>query len=360
MMDLFLNPPLPNTETIKTFYQVVIDVTAILFPVFQAVLFFIIEKSFDKFTIMKQDLIKHYRKQGRIISLMLFYCIVASIFGLLGVQRIMLFTFSIYVCFLLILRLDLFCYTGYRNTLFSTKSNPEKLKVFKAIRYWINNNFFNSVWFLFFLIINIIYPAYLSFYKTGFQYSDNFAFFSILSALFFSLLSIVLMVNYPLKIQGEILKQENFEDKKLEMSVIDSENENIKNQYQVLLKQNIIFNSNYSYKSKNVSFNLANSYFVQEDAVLFNNISLREINLHGIEYLKNWINEVTVEYFLKIITIKTDINTFVLSYHIYFNSGHRNISFRMSRAEIERLQPINDQNKFIDQIKNKLYDDILK
>jgi hypothetical protein len=168
------------------------------------------------------------------------------------------------------------------------------------------------------------------------------------------------MVNYPLKIQGEILKQENFEDKKLEMSVIDSENKNIKNQYQVLLKQNIIFNSNYSYKSKNVSFNLANSYFVQEDAVLFNNISLREINLHGIEYLKNWINEVTVEYFLKIITIKTDINTFVLSYHIYFNSGHRNISFRMSRAEIERLQPINDQNKFIDQIKNKLYDDILK
>ena len=65
--------PQIDDASLAKFYEITISVSGILFPIFQAVLFFIIGKSFNKLEFSRQDLIKTYDKIGRIITLSLFY-----------------------------------------------------------------------------------------------------------------------------------------------------------------------------------------------------------------------------------------------------------------------------------------------
>ena len=75
-------PQIDDTSLAK-FYEITISISGVLFPIFQALLLFIIEKSFNRLEFSRQSLIDFYFKIGKIITLGLAYLILQSLFQII-------------------------------------------------------------------------------------------------------------------------------------------------------------------------------------------------------------------------------------------------------------------------------------
>lgn len=340
-----------DTETLNKFYEIVISISGILFPVFQAVLFFIIEKSFNKLEYSRQELINFYQKQWSIISLSLIYLILQSIFQLLVFKEITTILLFFYLLLLIIFRVQLLHSTGVWNTMFTTKYIPKERNIYIKYIIWCwNNTNIEKIKFTLFIIFLVIYPLI----------NEDKIFISVLSSLIYSLINIALLLHNPLVIQKEILKIENTSWYELNNNENNWKVDKIKNE-ELLIKKQIqgeyLNQENIEDTTKMFSFS---TYInVKDTGELWNNVFLKEINIQDREIFKNRVMELSKNYLIKLSECKSDINSFVLSFHFKLENKERNIFIRINKNEVINNKNLS-VNDFFKELKNVLIDEILK
>ena len=343
-------PQITDNNDLTKFYEITISVSGVLFPIFQAVLFFIVEKSFNRLESSRQLLVNFYHKTGKIITLCLIYLLLQSTFQVIKFETFSLWFLHIFTFLIIIFHLDLLKYSGYYNTLNSSHYIPEKYnKLRKYIITLWNNTFLEKVRFLVFLII-----IYLPFTQ------NNSIFWSVFSILIYTLFQISILFNNPTFIQKELLKSENInheltdETLKWEKSKIDLELQ--------IITQTLTVNNYKNEKEeslKNDYFEYFINPFVKENGELHLNIMIKNIKINSVEELKEQIYIISKNLFLLLAKTTTDINSFVLSFHFDLDKSRKNIFIRSNKIDILENK-LKQPKEFVKSLKNRLIDDILK
>ena len=340
-------PQIDDTSLAK-FYEITISISGVLFPIFQALLLFIIEKSFNRLEFSRQSLIDFYFKIGKIITLGLAYLILQSLFQIIKFNTFSFWFLCIFTFLILIFRLDLLKYSGYWNTLHSSHYIPEKASKLKKyiITLW-NNRFVEKFQFLVFLII-IFLP-----------FAHNYSiFWSVFTILIYLLFQIFVLLSNPILFQKKLLEIENtngelidetlnWGKQKIEAELQIIKNTLISNNYKI---QEYLVNNNFKY--------LINPQ-VRENGELFIVIVIKDLKINSIEELKKQIYIITKGLFVLLSETVTDINSFAFSFNLTLNGNLKNLFVRSNKNEIsshKNKQP----EEFVKSLKNKLIDDVLK
>jgi hypothetical protein len=345
--------PLPeDQETLLFFYQVTISIAGILFPVFQAVLFFIIEKSFSTFEHSRQYLIKMYRIAGNIITASLLILILLPLFAILEYKQYSIISIFIYVIYYIVHKTILFYETGLWTTINSTKFIPQE---YGAIRRFIktcwNNDIPSWINYLFWNALIIVLPM-LIYVNNDFKYSDSLVFITVLVNLVFVLLTISGLLNNPVEIQQVVLKNEdNIMKEKKTWSESKRQTEN--NKINKLVQMSKTFSAN---SSKCMKYEI--QPILRNDGTLWCNIRVSSFKINSIEELKKNIITISFRMLMEYVNWPTDINNVVLSWHITLDNKLKNIIIRTSKNEIKSNNKINSPEVFIKNLKNTLIDDI--
>jgi len=237
--------PQLNNETLMRFYEIIISISGVLFPVFQAVLFFIIEKSFNRLEFSRQGLIKFYYKMGWIITLCLIYLLIQPILQIIKYESVSVWFLNIFSLLIIITRLNLLVYTGEYNSIYSSRSIPEKLNFLLKFLVTINNNtFLEKLKFIIFILI-ILTPNFVS-------YS---IFWSTFTILLYTLFQISILLNNPTFIQRQLLKSENTNHELIDDSIKWSK-QKIESEFRIILKTLNTNGYNTQKSLKNDKFNL--------------------------------------------------------------------------------------------------------
>lgn len=338
-----------DTEHINKFFEISINIAWFSLPIFQAITFFVIEKSFKTFEFAKQNLIDHFRRIANIISLNLFYIIIQSIFFLLSLKILSLFFFIWFLPFSLVLKIRLLCLTWLYETMNSTKFIPQNFSKFKKyIRTIENNKWIEKFKFWAYLVFIFIIPLYFLLFW------ENYIFVSVFIVLIYTLYSIVLLFNSPLEFQDILLKSEEntwYKEIKWDDNKVEKEKKLIEKQindskYKIL---DIKEYNRFDYQLLKII--LRNTW------EFHSNINLLNIDFSNRELLISSINSFSKEYLLFLSNCITDINVFKLSFHFELWGDFKNVFIRASRNEIERLKELHHDD-FIDQLKSKIVDEV--
>lgn len=339
------------------FYELTLTVAGIMFPVFQAILYFILEKSFDKLKYSKDLLIEYYKRYGQVISIVLLYLIIQPIV-LLTEINIYKPVFYIFIILLLYTRLELLRYTGYTTTINSTQANPHKDgTLMKIIRYWENNTGWDKFLFCCFLFLFIFLPINSYYFDNLVSIDNNIIFISLLSSLVYGLFSIIYLVNRPIFIQSYFIKnniygQSNFkEEDKWNEEKIDSETKLIQSQLSAI--DEFAFEKK---RSPNKIFNYTCSYQISETKEIFIVILINNILIFDRIKIKIDIFEISAKLFRKLVKMNSEVGSFVLSYNMYIKDNYHNFFFRATRTELNSQE--SDNQKYIGNIKNIIIDEL--
>lgn len=349
--------PLPEKETLTLFYQITISIAGILLPVFQAVLFFVIEKSFSKFEHSRQQLIKFFRLAGKLVSASLLLLILLPIAELLKYPMLSMLVILVFSIYFVIYRLSLHFETGLWTTMNSTKFIPSHYnKVRKFFRTCKNNNVGDWLNFIIWVVALIAIPSCI-YADNSFNYSPHLVFYMVFSNLIYVLLTINSLLNNPTEIQQQVLQSEHkleVDEEKWEASKIDSESQLIDKQ----IANSKVFSSTTIKESRNYF-----EYFVRpevkENGLVHCNILVQDIEISSIEELKESIAELSRLMLIEFLSWRTDVNKIVLSWHLKLDNKPKNLFIRSEKDEIVKLKDIRQGLAFVGKLKNTVIDEVL-
>lgn len=248
-----------------------------------------------------------------------------------------------------ILRVALLHDTGVWATMFSTKFIPQGNKVYRYIRACRNNDppqLLNASFFAFVLALPFFFEQTMA--------------VAILSILVYSVITIASLLNNPTEIQQSLLRTEN-----TGYDLGDDDNrwseEKVKGETKAITAH---FKSNDFYTQdtvKDVSglFTYNTNWFIKDDnGEFFCNVWISELYISSIEEFKLRINNIVKEQMVDLLSAKTDVNSYVFSFHFTMGDQQKNAFFRSNKNEIESLK-LKDSNEFVKGLKNKLYDEVL-
>lgn len=347
---------LPNTIIVQTFYQITISIAGILLPVFQAIIFFILEKSFSKFEHSRQQLVLFYRLEGKLITGSLLILILLPIFELLGFSYLSMIVLTLFIPYFFVNRTKLFYETGLWTTINSTKFIPSQYgKLKKFLRTCKNNDLSHWINYILWSSLLVIVPVIL-YLINSVNYSEEVVFISILINLIYVLLSISSLLNNPIEIQQQVLKSE---DKLEKVELTEDKIESEKNKVLKHIKDSKIFSLTDRNSPNNRFDYFINPEIGKENEVwLYVNVS--NINITSALELSEEIRSLSIQMLEEFVTWKIDINTVVLSWNLTLDKKMKNVFIRSDRDEIEKLRPIKDIKTKFGKLKNTLVDDILR
>lgn len=348
---------LPEKETLTLFYQITISIAGILLPVFQAVLFFVIEKSFSKFEHSRQQLIKFFRLAGKLVSASLLLLILLPLAELLNYPMLSMLVILVFSIYFVVFRFALLFETGLWTTMNSTKFIPSNYsKVRKFFRTCKNNNLGEWLNFILWVAVLIAMPFYL-YADSDFNYTPNLAFYMVFCNLIYVLLTVNSLLNNPTEIQQQVLQSEHkleVEEEKWDKSKIDSESNLIKKQ----ITNSKVFSSSTIKEPRN-HFEYFVRPEVKENGLVHCNILVQDIEISSVEELKESIAELSRSMLIEFLSWRTDVNKIVLSWHLKLDNKPKNLFIRTDKDEVATLKDINQGVGFIAKLKNTVIDDVL-
>lgn len=318
-------------------------------PVFQAVLLFVTEKSFNRLEATRQELIGFYRKQGAVVSVCLVFLILEPIFLMLELWALAKISLILFILIAAIVRTILLHDTGVWATMFSTKFIPQGNRLYRFLRACRNNDppQLNNAGFF---IIVLILP---------FFFAQTMA-VSVLAVLVYSVITIAALLNNPTEIQQSLLRMENTgyelgnEENRWNDEKVKSETKAITAHFKTSN-----FYTQDTRKEDSGLFTYNTNWFIKDDnGEFFCNIWISELFISSVEEFKSRINQIVKEQMVGLSTAKIDVNSFVLSFHFNMGGQQRNAFFRSNKDEIGRLK-MNESDQFVRELKNKLYDEVL-
>jgi len=361
-----LNPP--AIKDYSDYFKTLLSVSGVLLGLAFTALLFVIQSGFSSFKFSRRMFLELYVLLGRNLIINLSYLTLIPL-GILylpslpGTLTIGYYLFSLYF---IKSYLDLQKHRGYIHTLFSTRFVPASYGKLRAyFRYIRNLGFIPNLVIITYVVIIIGYPIIIASKETGNFFLTNKAFFySTLILLFFSIVQIVNFIpeffrNSNEEIESKIDSIDNSSSDK--PSEVDYKKE------MLVLKDYLIAHGVHELETLNkVPFLsgalLLNFSLDREDPEAWFNINIEAHNNNLLE-----IREAVINYAFKLFSLlrnsMVDINSFVLSFHIYAGGekASRNIFFRSSRRELnDILSSDTNPKSAVMKIKNKLFDELYR
>lgn len=348
---------LPDNLTLNSFYQITISIAGILLPVFQAVLFFIVEKSFAKFEYSRQQLVKFYKLAGKLITASLLLLILLPIFELLKYTYFSMLTLILFVLYFSINRTRLFYETGLWTTINSTKFIPSKYgNIRKFFRTCRNNNLGDWINFILWNSLLLITPIAI-YICNDLNYSNQISFYTVLVNLIYVLITISSLLNNPVDIQQQILKSED----KLERTKTDLSEDKIKSEESKInghIKTSSLYSRSFI-SSTNNKFQYLVNILIKPEGIIWCNVVLQKMNISSVLEVKNEIKLLSRLMLLEYLGWATDLNNIAISWHFKLDGKGKNVFVRSDRDELEKLKSVKNPDEFFSKLKNTLIDDIL-
>ena len=357
----FLNPV--GIDDYTGYFETILSVTGVLFGLAFTAIIFIMQNGFSSFQFNRKMFLEIYLHFGKNLLYSLAYIIVITLFALYlpSFENAKVFVFSIFSFLFTKSLLDHSKYTGYINTVFSTKYVPNHLsKIRKYFRFIANNGILHEAFVCLIIFSVVIYPAIISYsYEEGFNLTEKSIFYITLSLLIFSIVKIVNFIPEFFQLSNiEIesqTKKEHYEDKNIDLI---KENESL----EMYLKANEF--DHFDPLAKNIFLD-GNVYLSlikdRKEPESWFNINI-EVTNPDLEELFSEICNYAYDIFKLLQSSKTDINTFVLSFHINISGDkRRNIFFRTTRSELSSILEKNlTKEESVLSIENKLFDQLFR
>ena len=318
---------------------------------------FILQSGFTSFKYGRSMFLKYYVEQSKFMFLCLAYNIIFSILVLYTniSSNILFFIHIIFALLFTKYVLDFYSHKGFIVTINSSKYNPYKTPIVKYFRYITNLGLIQNFIIYFTIYFVFFYPLH---FNEAFNLNKHQIFITTVSCLAFSI--IILIRTIP---QFFIFSEKEFDNKennevKQDLKDVDVQQENeilkqvlIKNGRNELTQQ--ISKDPFKHIFVNMPSNNNEAFFTID--IQFENKNVFEI----VDEIKKY----SYDFLLELSSIKLDVNTFVLSYFINVGEDEksRHYFLRTNRNEIEKLQKKYFRyNDFIDNVENKLIDEIFR
>lgn len=359
-----LNPDI--VVDINDYFKTLLSVAGVMLGLAFAALTYILENGFSSFKYNRLMFLKLFILFGKQILYVLAYVVAISIIRLYFIRSEFIL-FLLYALFSIVFIksvLDFSNHRGYIHTIFSSRFIPEHYGRFRAYFRSIKNlGYFYLLRIIFLICLFIIYPAVISFNDKGlFTLNDKALVVSTGLFLLFSILRISAFIPEFFSItsaeyENSLRSSENPTIDKTEPIDIDFEVEkNSLRQYLVSHGINTDGQDRISFLNGTYSISL----MMDDHPEAWFNITVDDISANVFE-IRSAIDELTYTVFEKLKESNADINSFVLSFHIYIENQHRNIFFRVTRSELRSLFALKlPPKETLEKIDNKLYDNLFR
>ena len=362
-MEFILNPPLPIS--IDEFYKTLLSVSGVLFGIAFAAMLFVLQSGFTSFKFSRGMFLELYLHYGSQLLYSLAYLTSAPFLILYFPDSTLLISwlYPVYFIYFLKSSLDYAKEEGYILTIHSHKFVPRTYGNFRSyFRYIKNRGFLRNLIYLLPIFLLLIYPYVISLHeKTSLQLSQTAVFYTCLIPLLYTLYKITKFIPEFFKYTSMEMSNitSNAELEKTEEEIQRNKNEKLVLK-EYLTKHGIKELSSqtpYEFIDGKLSISLIENG--ETDEVWFNifvnvkNASPQNIRTEVIRYAQK---------FAKLLhSSKVEINTFVLSFHIEIETqSSRNIFFRFTRNELDKLFSSSNELKDIDKLKNVLFDELFR
>jgi hypothetical protein len=366
MHEFFLNPTgLTDLQYIE-FYKTLLSVSGVLFGLAFGGMLFILQSGFTTFTFSKKMFLRVYLHFGRQILFGLAFLTILPFFVLYfpssGNTQVVSVIYFIFLSLFLNATLDHAKEQGYIKTLFSKKFVPKNYgRVRSYFRYIKNRGFLVNLLFLYPVIFILIYPYIISYAETqSFWLTKKSLFYSCMLILGYCLLKITKFIpeffSYTeIEIEAQSQPSELSEDEK-------TKNLKEKQHLKLFLLDRGIKELDPIEEIEFLDGNLSVNFLESKD----NSEAWFNISIDVNNEIPDTIRDETYQYacrFLSLINDSlTDINSFVLSFHIRIaKANSRNIFIRTSRSELKSIfaPGINCMDQ-IPRLKNILIDELFR
>jgi len=366
MHDFFLNPPgLADFQYIE-FYKTLLSVSGVLFGLAFGGMLFILQSGFTTFTFSRKMFLRLYLHFGRQILFGLAFLTTLPFFILYfpsaGNTQVVSVIYFIFLSLFLNVTLDYAKEQGYIKTLFSKKFVPKHYgRIRTYFRYIKNRGFLVNLLFLYPVIFILIYPYIISYTETQSCWlTKKSLFYSCMLILGYCLLKITKFIpdffNYTeMEIEAQSQPSELSEDEK-------TKNLKEKQHLKLFLLDRGIQELDPIEEIEFLDGNLAVNFLESKDnSEAWFNISI-DVNNETPDIIRDETYQYACRFLSLINDSLTDINSFVLSFHIRIEKGNsRNIFIRTSRSELKSIfaPGINCMDQ-IPSLKNILIDELFR
>ncbi|QDU44387.1 hypothetical protein Mal52_28680 [Symmachiella dynata] len=353
-----MNPPGINDYT--DYFKTMISVAGVLFGLAFAALLYVLQSGFSSFTVSRNMFLEHYVHFGGNLLVTLSYLTLISV-GVAyfsGATMLLNIAYYIFCISFLKTRLDYLKQLGYIHTLNSKKYVPSNYGPCRRYFRYIKNLGFLQIGFqISVALILIVYPMVIAAKESGgFGFTPKAFFYSTMLVFMYCLIVTVRFIpNF-----FEILKIE------YESDLAGDKNSEIEIDYQSekkLLRKYLINhgvnelneNEKKEFLDGTISLNILDEK--KEPEAWFNvHVHISDSNIVKIH---NEVCRYAYGLFEKLNASQVDVNTFVLSFHIFINGDRRNMFFRSTRNELNAVL-LEEPVSAILLIKNKVFDDIFQ
>jgi hypothetical protein len=366
MYEIILNPPGLTEPQYIEFYKTLLSVSGVLFGLAFGGMLFILQSGFTTFTFSRKMFLKVYLHFGRQILFALAFLTTLPFFILffptIGNTQAISVIYFLFLCLFLNATLDHAKEQGYIITLFSKKFVPKNYgRIRTYFRYINNRGFIVNLLFLYSVIFVLIYPYIISYTETqSFWLTKKSLFYSCMLILGYCLLKITKFIpeffNYTeIEIEAQSQPSELSEDQKtknlkekqhLKLFLLDRGIQELDPLNEIdFIDGQLSINFLESNDNSEAWFNIS---------IDVNNATPEAIRKETFQYACNLLSLINDSL--------TDINSFVLSFHIRIaKSNTRNIFIRTNRNELKSIfvPGINCVDQ-IPKLKNVLIDELLR
>lgn len=355
-----------GTINISSYLQTILSVAGVLLGLAFAALTYVLQSGFQSFKYNRVTYLKLYIHFGKKLLYTLSYLVLLSIIRLYFLENQSLLL-SIHIIFSIIFIKSLLDYRnqlGYIHTIFSTKFVPNTYGAFRRYFRFIKNlGFFSNVLLLIEILVFTTYPVIVStLSEHSWKFNDTAI---IISTGLFLLYSVFIISRFiPQFFTITITEYDNVVPTENNSNSEDSPNKNIDYEIEKQTLMEYLEAHNYKFTFEN-KFELARgsafiNLLINESSEAWFNINVNEPK-GTVSEIRRAIEEFSKTFLILLSDSNSDINSFVLSFHITLDNTHRNIFIRSTRTELRTIiDKNNDSRMFMQQIKNKLFDDLFK
>ncbi|GEM_PF-2049839 len=361
MISQIFNPA--GIQDYSGYFQTILSISGILFGLAFTAIIFIMQNGFNSFKFSRKMFLEIYLYFSKNILYSLAYIIMICLLFLYlpTFKKTINLTFVIFSYLFTKSLLDHGKHIGYLNTIFSNKFVPSNIsKIRQYFRYIGNNGIIFEAILVVFIFAVVIFPASISYSPNQpFAFSEKSAFYLTLSLFIFSIIKIVRFVPEFFELSNLEMESQTSEEHYTENNIdLSKENEALEKH---LLDHGFDFSD-----ILNPAPFLEGTHYVdflknKKDPESWFNIHIEIGNTTPEEMFKE-----TCLYAFKLLYLismsKTDMNKFVLSFHIKIKGDKkRNIFFRTTRSELNKIQSkTTDPIESILAIENKLFDELFR
>lgn len=346
---------------LNTFYSNVLTTSGVLLGLAFAAMTYILENGFSSFKFNRMMFLKLFTEFGKMLLYILSYLVISSFLYLsINNPEIQSVVYYIFVIVFLKSLLDYNKHRGYIYTISSNKFVPRHYGAIRAyFRSILNLGIFNTIILGVQTSIFILLPIIYSYSAThSWILNQQSLSFSSGAFLIYSVFIIARFIPQFASIARQeyesINPTENFEHEQPEVSIDYKTEKESLNQYleshEIVLRQPVGI--------EKLSSHLI-IYPTDNDSpeAWFN---IRIDNPKGsVNTIRQIIDEQAFNLFRLLSDANADINSFVLSFHIYIDNDSRNIFFRATKIELSTIKHLT-REMFLSKLKNKMYDDLFR